>query len=104
MNTDLSTKDEGYLKLTEDILRSREVVNEQIENTFEPETTNRSEYITSAYYAIAAVSELDVEIMEPQDRKRKKNIMRKSLRMIDFVINQLDSELFDEDEDEEQEY
>jgi hypothetical protein len=99
MKSDFSNREEGYLRLSEDILKSRDAVKEEIVHAIETDF-NRSEYITSAYYAIAAMSELDVEIMQPVDRERKQNIMRKSLRMIDYVINQLDSELFDEDEEE----
>jgi hypothetical protein len=89
MKEELTTMDEAY---------------EPLEETAEFETTSRSEYISAAYYAIAAVSELDTEIMHPEDRKRKRDIMRKSLRIIDNIISELDGELFEEyDEDEENE-
>jgi hypothetical protein len=71
------------------------------EDSVEFETTSRTEYISSAYYAIAAVSELDVEIMSPEDRRMKKNILRKSLRIIDNIISELDGELFDDFDEEE---
>jgi hypothetical protein len=88
MKEDLTIKDDAY---------------EPFEESAEFETTSRSEYISSAYYAIAAVSELDTELMLPEDRKRKRDIMRKSLRIIDNIISELDGELFedyDEDGDE----
>ena len=73
----------------------------ETEEEVEVETTSRSEYISSAYYAIAAVNELDTELMHPEDKRRKKNILRKSLRIIDNIISELDAELYDEfDEDE----
>lgn len=87
MKEDLTIKDDAY---------------EPFEESAEFETTSRSEYISSAYYAIAAVSELDTEMMLPEDRKRKRDIMRKSLRIIDNIISELDGELFDEYDDEEE--
>ena len=73
------------------------------DDSIEFETTSRTEYISSAYYAIAAVSELDTELMSDEDKRRKKNILRKSLRIIDNIISELDGELFetfDEDDDD----
>lgn len=72
------------------------------EETIEFETTSRTEYISSAYYAIAAVSEIDTELMSSEDKKRKQNIIRKSLRIIDNIITELDGELFDDFEEDEQ--
>lgn len=66
------------------------------------ETTSRTEYISSAYYAIAAVSELDTELMGEEDKRRKRNIVRKSLRIIDNIISELDGELFDDFEEEDE--
>ena len=57
MKEDLITRDEAY---------------EPLEDAIEFETTSRSEYISSAYYAIAAVSEIDTELMQPLDKKEKK--------------------------------
>lgn len=71
------------------------------EETIEFETTSRTEYISSAYYAIAAVSELDTELMSDEDKKRKRNILRKSLRIIDNIITELDGELFDDFDEED---
>ena len=84
MKEDLITRDEAY---------------EPLEDAIEFETTSRSEYISSAYYAIAAVSEIDTELMQPQDKKRKKEIIRKSLRIIDNIISELDGELFEAEDD-----
>ncbi|WP_207492298.1 hypothetical protein [Aridibaculum aurantiacum] len=91
MKEDLTTMDDAY---------------EPLEDSVEFETTSRSEYISSAYYAIAAVSEIDTELMCPEDKKRKKNIIRKSLRIIDNIISELDGELyedFDEEDDDDDE-
>ena len=82
MKEDLTTKDDLY---------------EPLDDSIEFETTSRSEYISSAYYAIAAVSEIDTELMGPEDKKRKKEIVRKSLRIIDNIISELDGELYDDE-------
>ena len=84
MKEDLITRDEAY---------------EPLEDAIEFETTSRSEYISSAYYAIAAVSEIDTELMQPRDKKRKKEIIRKSLRIIDNIISELYGELFEAEDD-----
>ena len=89
MKEDLTTKDDIY---------------EPLEDTIEFETTSRSEYISSAYYAIAAVSEIDTDMMGPAEQRRKRDILRKSLRIIDNIISELDGELFDETEEDEEEY
>ncbi len=86
MKEDLTTMEDAY---------------EPLEESVEFETTSRSEYISSAYYAIAAVSEIDTELMQPQDKKRKKEIIRKSLRIIENIISELDGELFEDDSEEE---
>ena len=70
-----------------------------MEDAIEFETTSRSEYISSAYYAMAAVSEIDTELMQPLYKKRKKEIIRKSLRIIDNIISELDGELFEAEDD-----
>ena len=88
MKEDLITRDEAY---------------EPLEDAIEFETTSRSEYISSAYYAIAAVSEIDTELMQPRDKKRKKEIIRKSLRIIDNIISELDGELFGAEDDSDYE-
>jgi flagellin-specific chaperone FliS len=87
------------MKETENITTREEAF--ETEEEVEVETTSRSEYISSAYYAIAAVSELDTELMSPEDRKRKKDIVRKSLRIIDNIISELDAELYEEYDEEE---
>lgn len=89
MKEDLTTKDDIY---------------EPLDDTIEFETTSRSEYISSAYYAIAAVSEIDTDMMGPAEQKRKRDILRKSLRIIDNIISELDGELFDEANEDEEEY
>ena len=84
--------------MKEDLIIKDEA-NEPLEDAIEFETTSRSEYISSAYYAIAAVSEIDTELMQPRDKKRKKEIIRKSLRIIDNIISELYGELFEAEDD-----
>lgn len=86
MKEDLTTMEDAY---------------EPLDETVEFETTTRSEYISSAYYAIAAVSEIDTDLMGPAEQKRKRDIVRKSLRIIDNIISELDAELFENYDDED---
>ena len=88
--------------MKEDLIIKDEA-SEPLEDAIEFETTSRSEYISSAYYAIAAVSEIDTELMQPRDKKRKKEIIRKSLRIIDNIISELDGELFEAEDDSDYE-
>ena len=83
----------------EEDLIIKDEANEPLEDAIEFETTSRSEYISSAYYAIAAVSEIDTELMQPRDKKRKKEIIRKSLRIIDNIISELYGELLEAEDD-----
>ncbi|MEJ7826832.1 MAG: hypothetical protein WKF91_01505 [Segetibacter sp.] len=86
MKEDTTVKDEAF---------------ETVEESAGYETTPRSEYISSAYYAIAAVNELDTGLMHPEDKKRKRNILRKSLRIIDNMITELDAELYGESSEDD---
>ena len=88
--------------MKDDVTKKDKEDNFEFDDDVEFETTSRTEYISSAYYAIAAVSELDTELMSEHDKRRKKNILRKSLRIIDNIISELDGELFDDfDEDDD---
>jgi flagellin-specific chaperone FliS len=87
--------------MKDDLARDKDDGLDSSEDTMEFETTSRTEYISSAYYAIAAVSEIDTELMSNEDKKRKQNIIRKSLRIIDNIISELDGELFEDFEEEE---
>ena len=74
---------------------------EQIEQEEIPEIdveyTTREDYISCAYYAISSVEGLDTGIMNKEDAKRIRRIMRKSLRIIDDCINEMHDELFEDD-------
>ncbi|MCW3105789.1 MAG: hypothetical protein JWQ09_295 [Segetibacter sp.] len=88
--------------MKDDLAKDKDDGLDSSEDTIEFETTSRTEYISSAYYAIAAVSEVDTELMSNEDKRRKQNIIRKSLRIIDNIISELDGELFDDFDEEEQ--
>lgn len=74
---------------------------EEIETEEEPEVevelTSRSDYISCAFNAIQAVDCLND--MTSEDAKRKKRIIRKSIKIIDTIIAEMYDELFEEDED-----
>jgi len=64
------------------------------------EFTSASEYIHSAYSAMAAVDDIDTAIISKEDEKRIKRIKRKSIKIIDICITEMYDELFDTDEDD----
>lgn len=88
--------------MKEDTTSKKEEESLDYDDAFEIETTSRTEYISSAYYAIAAVSELDTSMMSNEDQRRKTSILRKSLRIIDNIISELDGELFEEYEEDDE--
>jgi hypothetical protein len=69
---------------------------EEFEIEYE-EADTRSEVITQCYNAIAAVEMLDPITKSGQERKRR--ILNKSLRVIDFYITQIHDEVFEDQED-----
>lgn len=64
------------------------------------EFTTCSEYIASAYFAIASIDDIDTAILSKQDEMRIKRIKRKAIRIIDSCLGDLYNELF-EDESED---
>ena len=68
---------------------TQEQVNQEEIPEIDVEYTTRADYIACAYYAISSVESLDTGIMTKEDAKRIKRIMRKSLRIIDDCINEL---------------
>lgn len=70
---------------------------EEIE--FEASYSSFHEYIQSAYFALSAIEDIDMEILPTEAaKKRIRRIRYKSLKIIDECLNILYSELFDEDE------
>jgi hypothetical protein len=64
------------------------------------EFTTCAEYISSAYFSLAAIDDIDTAILNKQDEMRIKRIKRKAIRIIDSCLGDLYDELF-EDESEE---
>jgi hypothetical protein len=59
------------------------------------------EYIQAAYFAISSVEDIDLDMeaaYNKQSANRIKRIKRKSIRIIDFCLNELYNDLFDEEE------
>ena len=85
-----------------------EVIKEGIDKPEEPteeldgyvEFTSASDYIHSAYSALAAVDDIDTAIISKEDEKRIKRIKRKSIKIIDICISEMYDELFETDEDD----
>jgi hypothetical protein len=65
------------------------------------EFTTREEYVSCAYSALVAISDLDPGLMRPVNQLRIQRIRRKCLRILDECVNEMYSELFDEREDDE---
>ena len=64
------------------------------------EFTTCADYISSAYFALSAIDDIDTAILNKQDEMRIKRIKRKAIRIIDSCLGDLYDELF-EDESEE---
>ena len=60
------------------------------------------EYIQSAYFAMSAVDDIDVEILPTdQMKKRIRRIKRQSIRILDYSINKLYGDIFEDASNEE---
>lgn len=64
------------------------------------EFSSCAEYISSAYFSLAAVDDIDTAILSKQDEMRIKRIKRKAIKIIDSCLGDLYDELF-EDESED---
>lgn len=78
---------------------TEEIKKEDEELEMVVEYTNAIEYIQAAYFALSSVDDMDVAIMNKSDEQRIKRIRRKSIRIIDECLNDMYSELFDDDEE-----
>lgn len=78
---------------------SEEIKKEEEEIEMVMEYTHAIEYIQAAYFALSSVDDIDVAIMNKSDEQRIKRIRRKSIRIIDECLNDMYSELFDDDEE-----
>lgn len=61
---------------------------------------SRSEQIGSCYNAMSAIDSLDTALMNKTQEAMVKRIRRRCLRIIDFHINDMYKELFDEEDDD----
>jgi hypothetical protein len=84
--------------------KDEKLPNEVTEETFTEEGivefTSASEYIASAYYAIASVEDADTALMTKEDEKRVKRIKRKCIKIIDICITEMYDELFENDDED----
>ena len=78
---------------------SEEIKKEEEEMEMVVEYTHAIEYIQAAYFALSSVDDMDVAIMNKSDEQRIKRIRRKSIRIIDECLNDMYSELFEDDEE-----
>jgi hypothetical protein len=78
---------------------SEEIKKEEEEMEMVMEYTHAIEYIQAAYFALSSVDDMDVAIMNKSDEQRIKRIKRKSIRIIDECLNEMYSELFEDDEE-----
>lgn len=80
-------------------------INQNIEQTdpvdaeeefeIEAEYTSPSEYIQAAYFAMASVDDIDMEIIPSEAEKRRiRRIKWKSIKMIDEALNMMYDDLF----------
>lgn len=81
-----------------------EVVNENKDSEmFEEgmvEFTTAADYITSAYFAISSIDDIDTALCSKEDEKRVKRIKRKAIKIIDICLSEMYDELFENDDDE----
>lgn len=70
---------------------------EEIEEEYVADEIVYESYLSSAYYALNAVDDIDLEMVSHTDRTRIKAIKRKSLRIIHECISVMHDELFGEE-------
>ena len=63
------------------------------------ETTTRSDLISCAYYAYSTVEDIDLTLLSKIEANRIRKIKRKSMEIIENVIDEMHSEIFDLDEE-----
>jgi len=61
------------------------------------ETTSRVDYIQCAYFALSATDEIDLELISKDAANKIKRTRRRSIAIIDNIIDELYNELFEND-------
>ena len=77
-------------------------MDEKIEDEIEwvdAESTTRSDLISCAYFALAAVDEMDLTLLTKIEGNKIRKIKKQSLDIIAEVINELHEEIFPTPED-----
>jgi hypothetical protein len=64
-----------------------------VEEVYEEEPTTMHEYLSAAYYALQALSEVDTAIITKNEAQRLNRAKRKSRKIIYYVIEQYAEEL-----------
>lgn len=72
---------------------------QEIEESLDFEYTTRTDYISCAYYAIAAIDGIDLLLLTKEEGRKLKKIVKKSIRIIDSCISEMHDELFETEED-----
>jgi hypothetical protein len=72
----------------------------EFEIELEPDPSLLGEYISASYFALSAVDDIDVELVNDQIKREIKRIKRKSIRIIDYSIGELYDFIFDESQDD----
>jgi hypothetical protein len=80
---------------------SEEIKPEEEEIIIYTDTDLLLEYIQAAYFAMSSVDDVDeMVIPNEQMKNRIKRIKRKSIRIMDYAINKLYEDIFDEGPEE----
>jgi hypothetical protein len=66
---------------------------------FVVEGTTREDYIASCYYMLQSANEIDA--MTKADEKRKKRIIKRSLKVLELYSKEIYDEHFENDDDDE---
>lgn len=81
-----------------------EIVQESVQENVEEndldlhfQTSTAHDYIASAYQALSAVDDIDLAILSKADEMRIKRIKRKSILIIENCIDELYSEIFEDE-------
>lgn len=75
------------------------IEDEEFEIEIEPDPSILGDYISAGYFALSAVDDIDVELVSDQMRKEIRRIKRKSVRIIDYSINELYNFIFDDSDE-----